>query len=136
MKKPPKPTFRSFLLADLVFPQDTGKWCAIGIFDQINCRQFPAVHYSMGMLIELSDGEGDYVVRVDVANANEQVIASTAEVTALAKNRLEGFRVGIQTYGLILPAPGKYFFKLYCNDDFVQDYPLMARQYDAKEEAP
>lgn len=133
--RPPKPTFQSFLLADLVFRQDTGKGCAIGIFDCIWAPIFPAVHHTLGILIALSDGEGDYVVRVDFANGQDQVISSSEELQVSAGSRLDTFRIGIQTYGLILPAPGRYFFKLYCNGDFVHDLPLVVRQIDVKENA-
>ncbi len=115
----PTPSVGSFLVADQVFQQKSGKWCVIGIFNRVISVGFPTIHPSLGLFFRLSDAQGEYRVRVDLCDAQDRVITKAEGVSLVVKNRLVDADFGVQTHNLPIPAPGKYFFKLYLNEELV-----------------
>ncbi len=127
------PSIRSFLIADQVFQQSSGKWCVIGIFGTVGAPRFPAVHYSLGLYVELSDAEGEYDVRVEFQDAQGRCLSQFGGIRLTAKTRLASGALGIQTYNLALPSPGTYFFKLFFNDQLaVGDIKIEAALVERK----
>lgn len=118
---PSIPHVSSFLIADQVFQQMGGKWCAIGVFSRIMAPQFPALHASMGLFFVLSDASGAYDLRVEFRNDQDQVLGMFGGVKIDVPGRLARMYVGLQTTNLFIPAPGKYFFKLFFNDQLAPD---------------
>lgn len=116
MGSPPTPTVKSFLTADNVFRQDTGKWCLIGIFTMISARQFPVLHPSLGLYLAVSDAQGDYDVRVEFQDETGRCISSLDGIRFKTDNRLVPVQLGLQGYALPIPAPGTYFLKVFFND--------------------
>ena len=116
---PITPHIKSFLIADSVFPQATGKWCIIGVFNRIMAPKFPCLHHSLGLFIELSDAEGDYDIGVDFCTSKDQVLSQIRGRKLIVKDRLTSTGFGIQTSNLPIPSPGRYFFKLYFNREIV-----------------
>lgn len=111
------PSVSSFLIADQVFRQDTGKWCIIGVFNRILAGRFPCVHPSLGLFVRLSDALGDYEVRVDYCDSEDRVITKLEGIRLNVRDRLANVELGIQTYNLPIKAPGRYFFRLYFNNE-------------------
>jgi hypothetical protein len=109
------PTVKTLLVADDVFRKEDRKWCVIGIFQVIKCRNFPNLHRSMGLLMLLTDGEGDFRMRVEFADSEGRTVARL-EGTLAMRNRLDEVWVGIRGDSLMLPSPGKYFFRIYFDD--------------------
>lgn len=114
---PPKPSIKSFLLADHVFRQDTGKWCVIGVFSKIWTPVVPMVHLSLGVFVVLADAQGEYDVRLEVRDPNDRVVSSVQGVRFGILNRLDQAEFGLQTSQLPLPSWGRYFFRLYFNGE-------------------
>lgn len=129
MPKPVEPLVKSFLLADSVFRQEAGKWCLIGIFNRIQAASFPTVHHSLGLYVELTDAEGEYDVVVEFWDAANQCLARFEGIHVEVADRLAGVQFGFQTYGLPLPSPGRYYFKLFFNGLEVRsDIPVIVEQ--------
>jgi len=119
-----KPIVKAFLIADKVMREEgTGKWSVIGIFDRILSKNFPTNHPSLALYIRLTNAEGEYNVKVEFCEAEGKVL-SLFEGKLVVSSRLATPELGIQTYNLPLPKPGKYLFKLYLNDDFIQDFSI------------
>jgi len=124
---PQIPSVRSFLIADLVFQAMSRKWCVIGVFDRILAPKFPVVHPSLGLFVVLSDAEGEYAVRVEFCSADEQVLAVFEGIRLNVTDRLASVSFGLQTNHLPIPAPGRFFFKLYFNGERAPtDIPIEA----------
>jgi hypothetical protein len=118
---PLTPKLQSLLIADTVFQQKSGKWCVIGIFDRILVKQFPALHHSLGLFIVVSDAQGEYNVKVEFRNSSDQILALFEGIKLNIQDRLANVGFGVQTHNLVIPSPGKYYFKLYLNDEFLDD---------------
>ena len=124
-----KPEIISFLIADKVFQEKgTNKWNAIGIFDKIYVDRFPCVYASLGLYFRVSDAEGEYKIRVEFCDDNDKRLALFEGMRLSVKSRLANPDFGIQTRGLPIQKPGKHFFNLYFNDEFVKSMPLIVEQ--------
>lgn len=109
----PLPRVRSFLLADLVFRQDTGKWCLVGVFDKIRSAAYPVMHPSLGLYLQLSDAQGEYEVAVEFQDAQGARLGRFEGLRLRVPDRLSIAEIGVQTQQLPIPAPGTYFLKLF-----------------------
>lgn len=119
-----KPIVKAFLIADKVMREEgTKKWSVIGIFDRISSKNFPCIHPSLALYIRLSNAEGEYNVKIEFCEIDGKVL-SLFEGKLKVGSRLATPEIGIQTYNLPLPKPGRYLFKLYLNDEFIQDFPI------------
>ena len=136
----PKPLVLSFLLCDHVIKEaGTGKWSAIGIFDQIVVdASFPVVHPSLAMYCRLTDAEGEYDLTIDIGRLVEsgyEVIAHAEGLKLQARDRTRTGDFGIVTRNLLFPAPGRYQVRLLSRGELLGEYPLMVRAREpAKEE--
>ncbi|MCK6479494.1 MAG: hypothetical protein HUU06_06640 [Planctomycetaceae bacterium] len=129
MPTPPLPSVKSLVLADQVFRQaETGKLCIIGVFDKIFCSRFPTLHPSLGLFIRVEDAEGEYGVRIEFRDSADRVLGSFEGMTLQVNDRLACVSFGFQTEGLPLPGPGRYFFKLFFNDQATVDVPVDVQQ--------
>ena len=125
--RPPPPSLRSFLIADQVFQQASGKWCIIGVFDRIWAMSFPARHPSLGLFIVLADAEGHYDVKIEFRDAEDGVLTTIEGIKIKVESPLATVNFGLQTSDLPLPSPGRYFFKLYFNGEMATvDIPIEA----------
>jgi len=122
---PVKPEIISFLIADMAIQEKvTNKWSAIGIFDRIRAASFPYVHPGLALYIRLADAEGDYDIRVEFCDDNDHILAVFEGITLSILSRLHHPDLGIKTVNLLIPKPGKYYFKLYFNGVFAKDFQL------------
>lgn len=119
------PSIKSFLIADMVIKeQGTNKTSAIGIFDRIYSNTFPFIQRTLALYIKLSDAEGELSLRVEFCDENDRILALFEGIKLKVPSRLTSADFGIQTRDLPIPKPGKYYFKLYFNDDFAQGLEL------------
>lgn len=113
--EPAEVAVKSFLIADQVFQQASGKWCVIGIFSKIQTLHFPALHQNLGLYVSLANCQGSYDVRVEFEDSQGRCLATLSGIRFEASDRLAPCEFGLQTFGLLLPAAGVYFVKLYFN---------------------
>jgi hypothetical protein len=113
------PAIKNFLIADQVFRQDNGKWCIIGVFEKILAPSFPCVHGSLALFIQLSEAQGDYDVRLEFRDGSDRRLSALKGMRVKVRDRLDIVNFGIQTHGLPIPEPGRYYFKLFFNDELV-----------------
>ena len=132
MSKTRLPNVRSFLLADAVFQQKSGKWCIIGVFGKIRAREFPTVQHTMGIYVQLSDAEGDYEVKLELRSAEEKVLAALEGIKLRVDSRLTQVDFGFQAYRLPIPEAGAYHFRMYFNGvPAIEDLVFEAEQLPA-----
>jgi len=140
----PRPHVLAFLLCDQVIREaGTGKWSAIGIFDQIVVEnRFPAVHGSLGIYCRLTDAEGDYDLEVNIGRltaTGHEVIGQVKGLKLHAQDRTRTGDFGIVTRNLVFPEAGRYGIRLLANGELIGEYPLIVRpreQGAAAAEAP
>jgi hypothetical protein len=113
------PNISTFLVADSVFQQASGKWCVIGVFSKIQALQFPTIQFSMGLFVVASNFEGTkYAVKIEFTDSKDATLATMEGIEINdVPSRRDTVEFGIQTGGLPLIAPGRYTFKLYFNNE-------------------
>lgn len=121
------PEVKALLIADTVLQEKgTNKWSVIGIFDRVAAATFPTARPSLGIYVKLADARGKYQVRLEFRDSQDRML-----------NRIEGIEIsvppnaatidfGLQTFNLPIPAPGRYHFVLYVNDELAQMVPIEA----------
>lgn len=115
--KPLLPSVNSFLVADQVFQQTSGKWCIIGVFDRVLSPRYPTTLPALGLYVTLSDAEGVYDVRVEFRDSGDRVLAVMGGIHMEVSSRLAQVGFGVQTYSLPIPKAGRYLFRLFFNDE-------------------
>lgn len=130
---PPLPSIKSFLVADQVFQQaGSGKWCLIGVFDAILAVSYPVIHPSLGLYFKLADAEGNYKLSVEFHDSSGRCLSPLPAIEVRVADRLKEGGLGLQTSNLMIPAPGRYFFKLFFNGEAaVTDIPIEAKLLEA-----
>ncbi len=109
-----KPSVQAFLVCDQVIEDSlTRKKSLIGIFTHLQAAIFPFQHQHMGLYFCLTDAEGTYHFDIDLIYLNdEQLVCRATLPNILILDRLQISDFGINIPSLILPAPGRYEFRL------------------------
>lgn len=113
------------LLADTALTAADGKLSVIGIFGQINARQFPAVHPQCSIVLQFraSPGERGQIKRVQIrfmdADSVLAELASEFRVPDAFPDPTAPFLVNqiLQIQGLLLPHAGPYAFHVLVNEE-------------------
>ncbi len=110
----PKPSVQAFLVCDQVIEDSlTKKKSLIGIFTHLQTATFPFHHQHMGLYFCLTDAEGLYRFDIDLIYLNsEQLVCRATLPNIEISDRLQISDFGINIPLLILPAPGRYEFRL------------------------
>lgn len=109
-----KPSVQAFLVCDQVIEDSlTRKKSLIGIFTHLQAAIFPFQHQHMGLYFCLTDAEGTYHFDIDLIYLNdEQLVCRATLPNILILDRLQISDFGINIPSLIIPAPGRYEFRL------------------------
>ena len=113
------PKANAMLICDYVITeQGTNKKSLIGIFEHIGTAQFPVTHNSMSVYVKLTDAQGDYQFRLDLADLkNERLIAQCHLPSKIhIEHPLETRELVFNFMGLKFSEPGQYEFRMYAND--------------------
>lgn len=124
----PSPVVSAMVLCDVaITEQETNKKTLVGIFHRVNANVFP-VSQRMSMYVQLTDAQGIYIFRIEVADVDRDSILGMVTSNPIeVPNRLEPFDFVFPiTVGI--PAPGLYEFRLYANDAFLSCISFTAQQ--------
>ncbi|MBF0620254.1 MAG: hypothetical protein HQL19_08830 [Candidatus Omnitrophica bacterium] len=125
----PKPQIISFLIADHIIQEGAShKWSVIGIFDRITAVKFPCLQQNLALYVKFCDAEGEYDVRVEFTDTQAHKLGAFGGIKLRVASRLEHPDFGVVTRSLAIPAPGKYNFDLYFNEQLVGSFPLEVLQ--------
>ena len=126
----PKPSVQAFLVCDQVIEDSlTKKKSLIGIFTHLQTASFPFHHQHMGLYFCLTDAEGLYHFDIDLIYLNsEQLVCRATLPNIEIKDRLQISDFGINIPLLILPAPGRYEFRLLTEGRLIaqKDFTVMS----------
>ena len=120
-----KPKLKAFLIADKVIQEKlTNKWSIIGVFDKIISKNFPCVHPELALYIRLTDAEGEYNIKLEFCEMSGNILSVFKGLRLTVNSKLAASDIGIPTHDLPLPNPGKYLFRLYLNEEFLEDISI------------
>ena len=117
----PTPSLAAMLVCDTTIRDiETGKVSLIGVFERIVTPAFPATHGSLSVYAKIADAEGEYAFRLELRHLPTlQLVGQVETPPAQVKDRLESQELIFRVDHLVLPAPGRYEFRLFANGHFV-----------------
>ena len=126
----------AMVVCDMIWQdRTTGKYFLLGTFSEIYASSFPAVHPSLCIYAELTDGLGPMPVTiriVDVDANRDEIASSQSEVT------FEDPRAILQVSALLgqlrFPEPGEYRIQLFANEEFLIERRIFVRLKPSAEE--
>lgn len=116
----PSPLGLAIVICDLIIEdKQTHKKSLIGIFNQIGTTNFPCRHPRMAVYVSLTEGRGQYDVRLRIAQeATGQPVGQVQgqmqlnDIHAVAELNFDLLNVNF-------PAPGLYAIEFYCDDALI-----------------
>jgi hypothetical protein len=120
MTDKPSPVGLAIVICDLIIEdKHTHKKSLIGIFNQIGALQFPCRHPRMAVYVSLTEGRGQYDVRLRIVHEESgQAVGEVhgqiqfADIHAVAE-------LNFDLMNLAFPQPGLYSIEFYCDDALV-----------------
>jgi hypothetical protein len=114
---------KAVLICDNVITEkDTGKNSLIGIFENINAKQFPATHPRLYVYVTFTEALGKYNFRLELVNIeNNQLAYPGSEILGVESSDIAAhcnLVFGINS--LRLEQPGKYEFRLFVNGEICE----------------
>src|SRR5437899_10596775 len=77
---PPYPAIRAILVCDLLIRDErTRKVSLIGITEQIDAQRFPWTLHSVFVWATITDGQGDYRIRLDLVRLEDLAASHTLD---------------------------------------------------------
>lgn len=126
------PHVRTFLLADSVFQQKSGKWCVIGVFQGIGAKKFPILHQSLGMFLELTEvPKGEHQVCMVFVNSMGRELARSPLIKLTCSQPImhDTIGLGMTANNLPIPEPGVYCVQVMFNGQLLShDSRIVVRQ--------
>ena len=105
------------ILCDNAFiAQGSNSLNIIGIFDRISAQNFPAVHYRLVVVTNISGDPGEYDQKIIIKNiANGSTLAELPGKVKIEKNGQKAQFIG-NFFNLVFQAPGEYIVEVYLNN--------------------
>ncbi len=114
------PYVLSLIICDQVLTQpETGKQAILGCFGSIGAWAFPALHPTMTVFAEMTDGVGeiDLTLKIVSADSEATLFESKRSVEFQAPLAVVSTRWVVE--GLVFPEQGEYRVQLLANHDFL-----------------
>ena len=115
----PTPKVNAMLICDYVITeQGTNKKSLIGIFENINVRQFPCVHHSLSVYVKMTEGQGVYRFRLELIDLKDDKTIGGGELPKDIRisNPLIAHELVFNLKGLRFTHAGDYEFRMFSND--------------------
>ncbi len=118
-----KPKVKAILVCDYSLREEgTGKVSLVGLFSNIQASQFPCRHPALNVYAQLTDAEGPYQFRLELVHLEtDRVVSSSETNTVQVASRLGVGELSFRLQNLEFEQPGKYTFRLYANDAFLEE---------------
>ena len=112
----------------------SGKNTLIGTFSVIGGTSFPLVHPSLGVYVSLTDGIGQFSVKLELTDVNDErePIFELEQLVEVEDPRIV-LEIAFQVSEVTFPSPGEYRLKLYANQEFLIERRLILVQAPAGE---
>lgn len=126
----PRPNVKAMLICDAVITeQNTNKNSLIGIFENINTQNFPCIHQRLYVYVNFTDVLGQYKVRLELADVENNVTIGHAELPEIGYNdKLASNNLVFVLEMLNFKHAGKYEFRFFANGEICETKPFNVRQ--------
>jgi hypothetical protein len=105
----------------------------MGCFSALHAFEFPAVHHALGVYLDLTNGRGQVMIRVQIVDTDQSsdplaVIEQTIEFADPRMVAELDFMFG----GLTFPEPGEYRVQVFATDQFVIERRLLVNRLERR----
>ena len=116
-----RPLIKAILICDHIITEaGTNKKSLIGIFENITAARFPYVHPLLSVYVKLTDALGKYKVRIELVDLRHNKIIGKGEIPQVQfPDKLSHYELAFNFAGLRINNSGKYEFRIYANDEFL-----------------
>lgn len=124
-----KPTPIALVVCDAVYHESTRKTALVGLFNQIQVRQFPATHRRLCIYCSVTDIRPNSKFKVDIVHSETDEKALEVGIDPPAG--INPTTIADMTFELVnvpFKEPGRYYIRLWGND-----HCLLQRPFDVKE---
>lgn len=117
----PNPLIKAILICDHIITEaGSNKKSLIGVFENITAPKFPYFHPLMSVYLKLTDAAGEYKMKIELVDLRENKVIGKGEVPRVTfPDRLTHYELTFNFAGLRLHHPGKYEFRIYANEEFL-----------------
>lgn len=116
----PNPIVKAFLVCDqIIHDARTGKKSVIGIFHELRAERLPAVHPTLWIYANLTDGRGRYQFEIRLMDAENKLLGSGVPPPIDIPTPLQTIELAAELRNVELPGVGMYVFELRANGDVV-----------------
>lgn len=138
-KAPRQPKINAMLICERVIRETgSGLMSLIGIFEDINARQFPVVIPRLFVYAKMTEAQGEYRFRLELVRRNDfKVIGETTLDPVGTDDPMAHNEVVFELLNVPIEQPGYYDFRLFANgtEMFLDSKSLQANQVQSQEEA-
>lgn len=112
-----KPVVKAILICDNIITEAvTNKKSLIGIFEQINARNFPTTHPLLGIYVKLTNAQGKYKFVLELIDSEADKKIGFSEIPEIeVKDKLSVGELIFMLRGLTFGHAGSYEFRLLAN---------------------
>jgi hypothetical protein len=126
-----KPMMVAMVVCDQIITElGTNKKSLIGCFNNIYSLSFPANHPSFFVFVALTNGNGNFKVRIKGFNEenNEQLFDMAG--TVVFQNPMQTIEMGFKFINLGFAKPGSHAIQFYCEDELLMTKKISVLQIE------
>src|SRR5688572_17523476 len=120
------PQCLSIIICDDIYrDEETKKLIIVGTFNSISASNFPCAHPKMSVLFTLTNGHGDYNLKLAIEHAETgvDIVEVSGPLQMASPLIISDFNVSLQN--LHFPVEGKYWVSLSVNDVIIMQRPFV-----------
>lgn len=133
--KQPSPVVKAFLVCDqIIHDIQTGKKSVIGIFHEVRAARFPAVHPTLWIYSNLTNGHGRYQFEIRLLDSENKLLGSGTPPPLDIPSPLQTIELAAQLRNVQLPEKGTYVFELRANKEVLATKSIKVLEATPSEE--
>lgn len=139
MERTQKPMLQLFCLCDEIGRvEGSSKLIIIGVFEQLEVEELPAVHPKLWVFARFTGGVGTFACRNQIVDPEGRVIFETEDIPFTLEVPEQSHNVSGQLMGLPIESEGTHWVETYLDDELIAQIPLMVQvvHYEAESTEP
>jgi len=128
---PEQLTCLSIIVCDEIYRDErTKKQIIVGTFNRIGATEFPVRHPKMSVLVSVTNGRGNYELKVTVVNASTEALLMEVSGPFTMNSPLDIIDINLEIVGIIFPSPGKYWVNVEADGNLIASRPVRVEKVD------
>ena len=127
------PTVIALVVCENVYTESGGKTALVGLFNNINARNFPATHSRLCVYFSVTDIKPKTEFKLDIVHSETDepvVVMGGGPPSGVNPTTVCDFVFELRN--VTFPEPGRYYIRLWANDRPLVQRPFEVRQVGGK----